>query len=137
MSNKPLLELAKNGPTSVQEMAGIEGLFPRQIERHGANLLQALERGGAIPDDQLPIFPRQPRRDKDPEAEKRLKKLKQYRTDKAAELQLDPGVLINNAMLETVARLNPATVDDLDRIETIKSWQRRVLGDGLVRSLKG
>ncbi len=137
MGNKSLLALAKTGPKSVQEMTGIEGLFPRQVERHGSNLLQALDRGRAIPDDQLPIFPRQPRRDKDPEAEKRFKKLKQYRLDKASELQLDPGVLINNAMLEIVARLNPVTVDDLDRIETMKGWQRQVLGDGLVRSLQG
>ena len=137
MGNKALLELAKNGPETVQGMAGIEGLFPRQIERYGKGLLQALERGRGLPDDQLPIFPRQARRDKDPEAEKRFKKLKQWRLDKASELQLDPGVLINNTMLEVVSRLNPATVGDLEKIATMKNWQRQVLGKGLVNSLKG
>jgi ribonuclease D len=137
MGNKPMLELARRSPETVQGMAGVEGLYPRQIERHGKGLLQALDRGRAVPDDQLPIFPRQPRREKDPEAERRVKKLKQWRTDKASELQLDPGVLINNAMLEAIARLNPDSVQDLNRLEAMKNWQRQVLGEGLVKSLKG
>jgi ribonuclease D len=137
MGNKPLLELARLSPETVQAMVGVEGLYPRLIERHGKSLLAALDRGRLVPDDQLPIFPRQARRDKDPEAEKRLKKLKQWRADKASELQLDPGVLINNAMLEAVARLNPRSVIALDGIEAMKNWQKKELGEGLVGSLQG
>ena len=136
MGNKALLELARSGPETLQGMNGIEGLSPRQIERYGTKLLQALARGQEIPAEQLPIYPRQARRDKDPEAEKRFKKLKQWRLDKASELQLDPGVLINNAMLETIARINPETAQDLGEIESMKNWQKQILGQGLVQCLK-
>lgn len=136
MGNKPLLELAKRNPESAQGMAGIDGLPPRQVERHGKALLQALQRGRAVPDSELPVYPRQPRRDKDPVADKRFLQLKQWRTAKAAELQLDPGVLINNALLETIARLNPGAVQELDAIDTMKNWQKQALGADIVQSLK-
>ena len=61
--------------------------------------------------------------------------MKEWRAGKASELQLDPGVLINNAMLETIARLNPKTVQALDEVKTIKNWQKKVLGQGLVSAL--
>lgn len=137
MGNKPLLELARRNPESLAAMDGIEGLPPRQVERHGKGLLQALDRGRAIPDDRLPLFPRPPRRDKDPVAEKRFLQLKQWRTDKAAELQLDPGVLINNATLETIARLNPQSEPALGTVIGLKNWQKKVLGTGIVQALKG
>ena len=137
MGNKGLLELARSGPETLQGMSGIEGLSPRQVERYGTKLLQALVRGQEVPAEELPVYPRQPRRDKDPEAEKRFKKLKQWRLDKASELQLDPGVLINNAMLETIARIDPETDRELCEIETLKNWQKQILGQGLVDCLKG
>ena len=136
MGNKSLLDLAKVNPDSQQGMQGIEGLSSRQIERFGAKLLQALSRGNAVSDEQLPVFPRQPRHEKDPAAEKRFMKLKQWRTDKALALQLDPGVLINNTTLETISRLNPVSVADLDAVDSLKKWQKQVLGEGLVASLK-
>jgi len=137
MGNKSLLELARRGPDSLQGMTGIEGLSSRQIERFGAKLLHALKRGDAIPEEKLPLFPRPSRREKDPAAEKRFIKLKQWRTDKASALQLDPGVLINNATLEEISRLNPASIADLEAVDSLKNWQKQELGEGLVNSLKG
>jgi len=62
-------------------------------------------------------------------------RLKDWRKKVAAELELDPGVLINNSLLEELARQQPRTEKDLEQVTQLKNWQRRVLGDGILRTL--
>jgi len=131
--NQGLLAIALNAPESQQAMASLEGVYPRLADRYGRQLLRLIEQAQALPDDRLPQYPKGARRVREPEIEKRLTVLKQWRTQKAAELQLDAGLLINNALLEEVARLQPQTPAQLDML---KNWQRQVLGDELMALLK-
>jgi len=137
IGNKPLLEVATHTPRTLRGLVGLEGLFPRLVDRYGPALLKAVERGMALPEGELPIYPRSERRQKDPAADKRLARLKQWRQTKAAELQIDPGILINNALLETLSRQPPATAGGLAAIPEMKNWQREVLGEGIVQTLAG
>ena len=118
-------------------MLGIEGISPRLVDRYSGALLQAITRGLKLPEDELPAFPRGERRTKDPEADKRLLQLKEWRKEAAIELELDAGVLINNATLEELARRNPQSVDELAEMSTLKNWQQKVLGKGIINRLKG
>jgi ribonuclease D len=54
----------------------------------------------------------------------------------AADLEMDPGVLINNSLLEDIARNQPRTQSDLEKLPTMKNWQRRELGEGILGVLK-
>ncbi len=133
--SKELLELARAMPETSAQLANVAGVSPRLIDRFGRKLLPAITAALNLSDEVLPTYPRGERRAKDPEIEKRVILLKGWRKSVAAELALDPGVLINNTMLEELARVNPVTDSDLAGIETFKNWQRQVLGDGILQVL--
>ncbi len=132
IGNKPLLDLAERMPQDASALQGIEGLTPRLLERYAKALLSAVQEGLAVPDEQLPLIPRAPRRAKDPEREERFKLLKSWRQAQAARYALDPGVLINNAALEALAVSRPKTEVQLAKVAGLKNWQRQELGRGLL-----
>jgi ribonuclease D len=132
LGNGPLMELAQCVPTDKEALNGIEGLPPRMIDRYGSALLAAIGLGLAIPETELPKYPRQQRREKDSGFEERLKALKQWRQQEATAYALEPGVLINNTALEALAQSQPRSAIDLDAIAGLKNWQKHELGAGLL-----
>jgi ribonuclease D len=136
MGTAVLLELARLMPVTTRAMAGIEGLPPRLSQRYGEVFLQAIEGGMNLPAEQLPVYPRGEARMRDPEVDKKMVVLKKWRTAMAADLEMDPGVLINNSLLEDIARNQPRTQSDLEKLPTMKNWQRRELGEGILGVLK-
>jgi len=70
------------------------------------------------------------------EVDQRMAKLKQWRSAKAEELGIDPGVLINNATMEEIARFNPGSVDQLAQAGILKRWQQRELGSSMYAVLQ-
>jgi ribonuclease D len=130
--NKELLEIARQTPKRLEQISGIS---PRILDRYGKKIMPAIQTALEIPDSELPVYPRGERRQKDPQIEKRINRLKDWRKKVAAELQLDPGVLINNALLEELARKQPRSEQELSDIDLLKNWQRRVLGEGILNTL--
>jgi len=130
--NKELLEIARNLPVTAKDLSQLSGVSPRLIERYGKKLLPPIQHALKIPEAELPVYPRGERHAKDPQIEKRLARLKEWRKKVAAELEIDSGVLINNALLEELARKSPQTEADFDAIERLKNWQRKVLGEGIL-----
>jgi ribonuclease D len=135
IGNAELLGIARTQPRSLQGLVGIEGVSPRLVDRYGSALLQVVEAGLALPEADLPVYPRVERRERDPAAERRLAKLKEWRQRKAAELAMDPGIVINNAALEELARRHPRTAGELAAVPGLKNWQRQALGEGLLAAL--
>jgi ribonuclease D len=106
------------------------------LESRGTELLAAIRRGLAIPEAELPRFPRAPRWERDPDFDARVTALKAVRDEAAQRLDLDPGVLGARERLEAVARKNPATLEELSAIPELRRWQVDVLGDRFVRALE-
>ncbi|HEX9872744.1 MAG TPA: ribonuclease D, partial [Deferrimonas sp.] len=104
LGSKSLFEVARSLPRSEQGLVAIEGISPRLVERFGRTLLSAVETAMALPEAELPIYPRGERRLRDPEVDKRMTVLKEWRQTTAVELEIDSGVLINNSTLEGIAR---------------------------------
>lgn len=136
LNNAPLLEVARAMPVNMRDLSGVEGMMPRLVSRYGGSLLTAVEAGCKVPEGELPVFPRGEARQRDPEAEARMLLLKKWRVKKAAELEMDPGVLINNALLEEIARQQPTCVEDLAGLKMMKNWQRLALGEGIIAALQ-
>jgi ribonuclease D len=63
------------------------------IDARGQEMLDAVARGVAVPENSLPKFPRAARWDRDPEFDARVAALKTVRDAAATRLELDPGVL--------------------------------------------
>lgn len=135
MNPEMLLLLAELQPKEVGALRGIRGLSPDQVERRGADLVEAVARGLAIPDADLPRFERTRRLPPDPAFDARLDRLKVIRNVAAERLGLQPGVLCPNGILEGVARKEPKVAEEMLEVEGIRRWQVQVLGAELIAAL--
>ncbi len=80
-------------------------------------------------EQELPVYPVKKRYIKDEQVEKRIKQLKKMREKYSRELDIEPGFLLNNALIEDIAIKNPNTLEDLENLNTIRDWQIEVLGE--------
>jgi ribonuclease D len=134
--NEVLLDVARQAPTTRESLLAVRG-FPRGMsEARTQEALRAVARGNAVPDAELPRFPKAPRWDRDPDFDDRVARLKAVRDHVAAELELDPGVLCSRDRVEAVARRKPRHRDELLEIPELRRWQVDVLGDEFVRALR-
>ena len=134
--NEALLEIARAAPRTITELTAIKGV-PRGIaERRGGEILAAVERGLAIPEDQLPRFPKPPRWARDPDFDARVNRLRTVRDAAAARLDLDPGFLCSRDRLEAIARRKPQTLEELAEIKELRRWQIEQLGEELLAAMK-
>lgn len=137
VGNEALLTIAAKGPRTREELRDIAGVSPRLVEQRGDAFLAAIERGLAIPDKDLPRFPRGERRTPDPAFEHRVERLKTARNAAAERLGLDQGVLCPKGTLEAVARAMPSTTQAMAEIPEVRKWQAEVLGADFLTALAG
>ena len=136
VGNEQLLDIARQQPATRDALAAIKGMPRALLDSRGNELLDAIKRGLAVPDADLPRFPKAARWDRDPEFDVRVSALKTVRDEAATRLDLDPGVLCARDRLEAVARKNPKTRDDLETIAELRQWQRTVLGESFLKALE-
>ena len=136
LGNDYLLQLVRQAPVDAAALSAMTGLPGWVAERFGKSLLPVVAAALALSEEELPRFPKGERRERDPAVDQRLATLKLWRTRIARELELEPGILINNGLLEEIARNPPHTLAEFDQIR-MKRWQRRILGAGIVAALQG
>ncbi|MFA6165042.1 MAG: HRDC domain-containing protein [Gemmatimonadaceae bacterium] len=137
VANDVLLEVSRLQPATVDALGAIKGMPRGIMERAGHEVLSAVQRGLAVPEAQLPRFPKSTRWEKDPEFDDKFGRLKAVRDDAARRLDLDPGVLGSRERLESVARLVPRSVEDLAAIPELRRWQVAEMGADFVKALSG
>jgi ribonuclease D len=133
--NESLLALAQNPPGNVDALRQVRGLGRELRERYAEEILATIRRGLAIPEAELPRYRRSPRHRPDPGFELRLQKLKVVREAESARLQLAPGVLAPNWLLEEITRKAPGTREQLSEVAGLRRWQQEVLGDRILGAL--
>lgn len=136
MGADPLKELVSRKPESLDQLQGIKGLSTKMIDRLGEGLIEAVRRGLETPADDLPRFPRSRKPPVPAAVGPRVKALKQWRETRARELQLEPGLLLNNAGIEQIAILNPVRPEELDRLPELRNWQKQNFGEEIVLALQ-
>lgn len=136
-SNDALLTLASLAPRTHDALSPVGGLSPRLLAERGGALLEAVERGLAVPEKELPRFPRRERRESDPAFSQRVERLKVVRNAAAERLALDPGVLCPKGTLEAVAQAMPVAPAQLEAIPEMRRWQIQVLGTDFLKTLAG
>src|SRR5687767_9963450 len=137
MSNEVLLEVARVTDASRETLGAIRGMPRSLLERRGDEIIDAVRRGHAVPDSELPRFPRAPRFDRDPNFDDNVARLRVARDAAAARLDLDPGVLCSRDRLETIARMQPKSVDRLSEIRELRRWQIAELGEPFISVFTG
>ena len=135
VANDVLLEIARTVPADVEALGAIKGMPRGMVERAGREVLEAVKRGQAVPEAQLPKFPRSARWDKDPDFDAKVSKLKTVRDEAAKRLELDPGVLCSRERMETIARALPRSTAELEAIPGLRKWQIAEMGSQFVGAL--
>jgi ribonuclease D len=136
MGNEVLLDIARTAPRSAQQLAGLKGMPRGILDRGGAAILSAVQRGLDIVEEHLPRFPRAAKWDREDDFEERVSKLKTVRDSAATRLSLDPGVLCSRERLEAIVRKRPERVKDLEDVPGLRRWQIAEVGEEFVAALK-
>jgi len=122
LGNEPLLELAMKKSLRLEELETAKVLSRKQIDRYGTRLLQEIHRAMAIPDKDLPVYPRGAKPVLSSPVRKRVKALKTWRDMRANNLGLEPGILLNNALINDLALKNPRLIKEMEEIPGMKKW---------------
>ncbi len=132
IGNEVLVTLARERPPDLKALERIRGIGAENAARRGPEVIEAIERGLAIPDAELPAFPRHPRYRPDPAFDDRVERLKAWRTTLATRVDLPPGLVAPNATLEGVARTAPTTTEELLAVPGIRRWQVGEFGNEMM-----
>lgn len=135
LSADTLIEVAESRPESMYDLSLVKGMTSGQLQRHGAGILHAVERGVATPEDRLPCFPRNGKKEVQERAKERLKNLKSWRERYCLKVGIDPGVLAPNWLLEALADTESGTAEELSIIPGMREWQKRLFGAEMARIL--
>jgi len=135
ISADTLLEVAEKRPRSLGELGAIKGMTPSQIQRYSERILAVITQAMALPEEELPRFPRQRRDEPTDGAKERLKRIKSWRQEQSRRLGLEPGVLAPNWLLEAAADANADSLAALDGIEGMRTWQKNLYGNQLLAEL--
>jgi ribonuclease D len=132
LGNRTLVEIAERRPKKISELAEIKGITELLLRRLGREVINAVRDARAEDHGPIPKLPPSGRRRMDRHADRRLLALKKWRTDRAQQLALDPGVLCPNSALEAIAWRAPNTAADLEGLPELKGWFVREFGDEVV-----
>ncbi len=135
VGNEALLELSRHPVLSPGELSQVKGIGREAQGRWGSEIVGAVTRGLAVPDADLPRFPRGVSRAPDAGYEERLARLKLVRNQLAEQLALAPGVLCPNGTLEGIARAEPRDADQLAAVDGVRRWQVGAIGADLLKAL--
>ncbi len=133
--NEPLLSLATDPPRNIQDVLDRKGVNARVLQRHGHELMDAIQRGLQLPKEEWPRIPRPKRWDRDDDYEERLKRLKQVRDRLTLASDLRPGIVAANQMLMDIARTLPGDLDALAAIPGMRRYQVEHFGADLLKAL--
>jgi len=133
--NEPLLSLATEPPRNIQDVLDRKGVNARVLQRHGQELMDAVQRGLQLPKEEWPRIPRPKRWDRDDDYEERLKRLKQVRDRLTLASDLRPGIVAANQMLMDIARTLPGDLDALAAIPGMRRYQVEHFGTDLLKAL--
>jgi len=136
LGNDPIFEMALTKPLTLSELGGIKTLTQKQINTFGGNLVERIHQAISMPPQDLLRLPHKPKPKTEAVVLKRIKALKAWREMRAQNLGLDPGLLMNNALLGVLAKKNPQQEKDLEKITDLKNWQKTTLGLEILSVLK-
>jgi len=133
LGNRTLLEIAENPPRKLADLGEVKGITDLLMRRMGREIMAAVRAGRKEPHGPIPKLRGTTRRRMDRPAERRLAALKKWRSGRAGEVEMDPGVLCPNSALEAIAWRAPRSQDDLASLSELKGWFLREFGSEVVR----
>jgi ribonuclease D len=131
-----LLAVAAAAPKTPADLARIRGLPPR-LRAAAHEILDAVSRGLALPEDRLPRPPQAPPRPApSPETRRRIEALKAWRAEEARRLEVDASVVLPQRLLERVAETAPGDAARLAEVPELRRWRIAAFGAAMLDVLR-
>ncbi|MDY0362154.1 MAG: HRDC domain-containing protein [Desulforegulaceae bacterium] len=132
--NKTIIKIAEKKAEKESELKNI--MSPGHYRRFGSRISGIVQNAMVIPNSGLPCYPKK----KKPKNLShfsclRSKNLRQWRMEKSNELDLDPGIILNNSLVCEIAEKNPLYWSELFETQ-LKRWQIREFGKEIIDVLK-
>jgi ribonuclease D len=131
VGSEVLLALAEQLPTEVADVARTLSPYPRQAEQAEV-VFAAIERGLGLPDDELPTRESGERPTLSAAVRRRIEALRAWRVEQAAQLRLDPSIVLPQRVIDRVASAGPRTLAEFAAIEGVRQWRVREWGTALL-----
>lgn len=131
MGEATLMDIVRRRPRRADDLQGIPGLTPDQIQRHARAVLQAIEQGLGAPAPRPPQIEREPDEIRD-----RYDRLHTWRKNRAKARGVESDVILPRTALWDLARRPPSTRDDLAQIADFGPWRRQTYGEEILTLLR-
>lgn len=126
-----LIELAEHPPTTVAGVADALARHPR-VAGEAETVFDAIERGLALPDGELPERERGARPIVAAAERRRIDALRDWRDVEADRSGLDPSVVLSQRLIERLAAAAPRTLDELAAVDSLRRWRVAAWGPALL-----
>jgi ribonuclease D len=133
MNDDVMVEVAKRGPRTTEDLFALRGLERSSVRRAGADVVAAVRRGLDLPDAELPAVRR---RDDPPQVGVLSQLAAVVANGLAAEHEVDPALLATSSDLHDLVRWHLG-LGDGERPEVLHGWRGAILGEPLVALLEG
>ena len=137
LGNAQIMEIVERKPVTERDLRRIKGLSARQVRMLGRSILKKIDESTKLPENELPAFPRNTEERIGAKVLKKVKALREWREQRAKEMGNDPSLVCTNNQIHSLALAHPKKLKDLEDIDTIKAWQRRLFGSEICHILKG
>ena len=133
--NNSIMKIATEKPVTLRRLKGIKVLSGKQIHIYGNDLIEVVAGALKIPERKLPVYPKKKASVLSYGVPKRIKILKSWRASKARALEINPGIICNNALITSIAIQNPVDRRTIGRIKEMKNWQKKEFSREIVEVL--
>jgi ribonuclease D len=135
MSNQSLMTMAYEKPVSVKQIVKDRIFSKRQADMYGDLCVDAIEAAIDLEHKDLPSYPKTRRPRRDPKVHERIERLKRMREKLSESMDIEPGFLLNNAIIGSISFNNPRTLDELLEVDQVRNWQVAAIGEDILRNL--
>jgi ribonuclease D len=135
IGNDTIVDIAREKADSHLAMSRLRSLSKHHSGRYGDELVKIVRNAMAIPDAELPEKGEAKAWIRDRELEVRVERMKKIRDRIAKELSIDASMLSPRHVLTAIAAMKPQDASELAAIPGMREWQRKLMGEELVRSL--
>ncbi len=132
IGNATLLKIAQLKPISLRHLKNIKGLSPKTVNLYGSDFVKLVNGALKTPVHRLPVYIHKRKLPLKPDVPQRIKALKIWRDKKGEELNIDPTLIFNKAMLNSIAICHPENTKSLDAVKGLRAWKKREFGRDIV-----
>jgi ribonuclease D len=135
LGNEVLVALAALKPRDAASILTVKGCTGNVVRRAGEAILAAIERGMAVPDEELPVRRPNPRPRISGAVQRRSEALRAWRVEAAKRVELDAGVIFPQRLIDRLAQDPPRDVNALAQVEGVGRWRAELFGTELMGRL--